>query len=41
MSVPPSLIWYALGIAIGFGVCEVLAFGYVVLAVALGIPAAP
>lgn len=31
----------ALGIAIGFGVCEVLAFGYVVLAVALGIPAAP
>jgi len=30
-----------LGIVIGFGVCEVLAFGYIVLAVTLGIPAAP
>ena len=30
-----------LGIVIGFAVCEVLAFGYVVLAVSLGIPAAP
>jgi DMSO/TMAO reductase YedYZ heme-binding membrane subunit len=30
-----------LGIVIGFGVCEVLAFGYIVLAVSLGIPAAP
>jgi len=30
-----------LGAATAFGICEVLAFGYIVLAVALGIPTAP
>jgi hypothetical protein len=38
---PPQSEVAALGIVIGFGVCEVLAFGYIVLAVALGIPTAP
>ncbi len=38
---PPQLEVAVLGIAIGLGVCEVLAFGYMVLAVSLGIPSAP
>ena len=38
---PPQREATVLGIVIGFGVCEVLAFGYIVLAVTLGIPAAP
>ena len=41
MTVPraPEGVW--LGIGVGFGVCEVLAFAYIVAAVAFGIPAAP
>jgi DMSO/TMAO reductase YedYZ heme-binding membrane subunit len=38
---PPQPEVAVLGLVIGFGVCEVLAFGYMVLAVSLGIPAAP
>ncbi len=38
---PPQPEVAVLGIVIGFGVCEMLAFGYMVLAVSLGIPAAP
>ncbi len=42
LSVKPSPPEIALlAIVIGFGACEVLAFGYMVLAVSLGIPAAP
>jgi hypothetical protein len=36
---PPQAEVAVLGVAIGFGVCELLAFGYVVLALSLGIPA--
>ncbi len=38
---PPHPESATLGVLLGFGVCEVMAFGYIVLAVALGIPAAP
>ncbi len=38
---PPQPEVAVLGLVVGFGVCEVLAFGYMVLAVSLGIPAAP
>jgi DMSO/TMAO reductase YedYZ heme-binding membrane subunit len=38
---PPQPEVAVLGIVIGFGVCEVLAFAYMVLAVSIGIPAAP
>jgi DMSO/TMAO reductase YedYZ heme-binding membrane subunit len=41
MSRPPQVQAAFLGAVVGIGVCEVLAFGYIVLAVSLGIPAAP
>ncbi len=38
---PPQAQVAFFGAVAGIGVCEVLAFGYIVLAVSLGIPAAP
>jgi hypothetical protein len=41
MSRPPQMQAAFLAAVVGIGVCEVLGFGYIVLAVSLGIPAAP